>query len=201
MPSGCRCSTPVWCFWRCAPDAAEGERIGATKQSFNDFGSIYCKFNESRGLWRGYATGGARFGRFGGMPLKLSLKPGETFVVNGAVVQNGERRGVLLLQNRARILRERDLMRVEDVAGAASRTYFALMLFYLSGDNAGPAYQRFMDALSSLQESLSGTTLELAVTDISACVTAGDFYRALGLCRKLVEQVETSSAAGEHKGQ
>ncbi len=135
------------------------------------------------------------------MALKLSLKPGETFVVNGAVVQNGERRGVLLLQNRARILRERDLMRVEDVGGAASRTYFTLMLFYLSGDSAGPAYQRFMDALSSLQESLLGTPLETAVTDISACVTVGDFYRALGLCRKLVEQDAQAGAAGEHEGQ
>ena len=28
------------------------------------------------------------------MPLKLSLKPGEKFVLNGAVVQNGDRRGV-----------------------------------------------------------------------------------------------------------
>ena len=32
------------------------------------------------------------------MPLKLSLKPGEKFVLNGAVVQNGDRRGVLLVQ-------------------------------------------------------------------------------------------------------
>ena len=28
------------------------------------------------------------------MPLKLSLKPGERFVVNGAVLQNGDRRAV-----------------------------------------------------------------------------------------------------------
>jgi flagellar protein FlbT len=40
------------------------------------------------------------------MPLKLSLKPGERFVVNGAVLQNGDRRAVLLLQNKASILRE-----------------------------------------------------------------------------------------------
>ena len=29
------------------------------------------------------------------MPLKLSLKPGEKFVLNGAVVQNGDRRTVV----------------------------------------------------------------------------------------------------------
>ena len=40
------------------------------------------------------------------MPLKLSLKPGEKFVLNGAVVQNGDRRGVLILQNKASVLRQ-----------------------------------------------------------------------------------------------
>ena len=35
------------------------------------------------------------------MPLKLSLKPGEKFVLNGAVVQNGDRRSSLLLHHRA----------------------------------------------------------------------------------------------------
>ena len=44
------------------------------------------------------------------MPLKLSLKPGEKFVLNGAVVQNGDRRGVLILQNKASVLREKDIM-------------------------------------------------------------------------------------------
>ena len=39
------------------------------------------------------------------MPLKLSLKPGERFVLNGAVVQNGDRRGTLILQNKASVLR------------------------------------------------------------------------------------------------
>ena len=48
------------------------------------------------------------------MPLKLSLKPGETFVVNGAVVRNGDRRGVLLLENQARVLREKDILHPRD---------------------------------------------------------------------------------------
>jgi len=43
------------------------------------------------------------------LALKLSLKPGEKFVLNGAVVQNGDRRGVLILQNKASVLREKDI--------------------------------------------------------------------------------------------
>ena len=48
------------------------------------------------------------------MPLKLSLKPGEKFVLNGAVVQNGDRRSALLLQNKASVLREKDIMQADE---------------------------------------------------------------------------------------
>ena len=46
------------------------------------------------------------------MPLKLSLKPNEKIVLNGAVVQNGDRRTTLLLQNKASVLREKDIMQL-----------------------------------------------------------------------------------------
>ena len=38
------------------------------------------------------------------MPLKLSLKPLEKFVLNGAVVTNGDKRTSLVLQNKDRRL-------------------------------------------------------------------------------------------------
>ena len=46
------------------------------------------------------------------MPLKLSLKPGEKFVINGAVVANGDKRSTLVVQNQAAILREKDILQV-----------------------------------------------------------------------------------------
>ena len=42
------------------------------------------------------------------MPLKLSLKPGEKFVLNGAVLSNGDKRTSLVIQNKACVLREKD---------------------------------------------------------------------------------------------
>src|SRR6202789_3620654 len=65
------------------------------------------------------------------MPLKLSLKPGEKFVLNGAVVQNGDRRSALLLQNKASVLREKDIMQVEDAKTPSRRIYFPVMMMYL----------------------------------------------------------------------
>ena len=78
------------------------------------------------------------------MPLKLSLKPGEKFVLNGAVVQNGDRRGVLVLQNKASVLREKDIMQPDQVTTPARRIYFPVMMMYLDNDRANAAYDEFV---------------------------------------------------------
>src|SRR6476660_8702436 len=78
------------------------------------------------------------------MPLKLSLKPGEKFVLNGAVVQNGDRRGVLVLQNKASVLREKDIMQQEDAKTPARRIYFPVMMMYLDEPGAGRYYDEFV---------------------------------------------------------
>ncbi len=120
------------------------------------------------------------------MPLKLSLKPGETFVVNGAVVRNGDRRGVLLLETQARILREKDLMPVESAVTPASRAYFAVMQMYLTGENEGPSYDLVASALASLMAAQSSEEMRQRVLDISADVSSGNLYKALSGCRKIV---------------
>ena len=127
------------------------------------------------------------------MPLKLSLKPGETFVVNGAVVRNGDRRGVLLLETQARILREKDLMPVEEAITPASRAYFAVMQMYLTGENEGPCYDLVADALASLIAERGEDDARQRVLDISADVSSGNLYRALSACRKIVAAEKVSA--------
>src|SRR6185312_15497145 len=78
------------------------------------------------------------------MPLKLSLKPGERFVVNGAVLQNGDRRAVLLLQNKASILREKDIIQPEDANTPVRRIYFPVMMMYLDPAGAAGFYDEFL---------------------------------------------------------
>ncbi len=118
------------------------------------------------------------------MPLKLSLKPGETFIVNGAVVRNGDRRGVLLLETQARILREKDILQPGDATTPAGRAYFCIMQMYLVGAEAGPLYDQAAEALASWLAEPEADRAE--VLAISADLTAGDFYRALSRCRKLM---------------
>lgn len=129
------------------------------------------------------------------MPLKLSLKPGETFVVNGAVLRNGERRGVLLLENHARVLREKDIMQPEEADTPARKVYFAVMQMYLTGEMEGPAYDRTALALASLIKAETDPALRERALDISRDLASGALYRALTGCRKLVAaQQETVDA-------
>jgi len=128
------------------------------------------------------------------MPLKLSLKPGETFVVNGAVVRNGDRRGVLLLENQARVLREKDILRPADATTPVRRAYFAVMQMYLLGEVDGPAYTQAAEAIAALMADAAQTEDRADVLEISADVAAADLYRALSRCRKLMAR-EAAEAA------
>ncbi len=86
------------------------------------------------------------------MPLKLSLKPGEKFVLNGAVVQNGDRRGVLILQNKASVLREKDIMQSSEVTTPAKRIYFPVMMMYLDEMSAPKFFDEFAQRLSGIHQ-------------------------------------------------
>lgn len=120
------------------------------------------------------------------MPLKLSLRPGETFVVNGAVVRNGERRGVLLLETRARVLREKDIMQPEEATTPARRAYFALMQMYLTGRMDGAICDQAAEALAALLKQQEGAEGRAAILAISADMIRGDIYGALIRCRKQI---------------
>ena len=121
------------------------------------------------------------------MPLKLSLKPGEKFVLNGAVVQNGDRRGVLLLQNKASVLREKDIMQAEDVTTPARRIYFPVMMMYLDEANAGRYYDEFVRRLTEFMGAIRNPGILVECVDISKHTMGREYYKALMLCRKLIE--------------
>jgi len=121
------------------------------------------------------------------MPLKLSLKPGEKFVLNGAVVQNGDRRSALLLQNKASVLREKYIMQPEEANSPSRRIYFPVMMMYL-GQSHGERYQEeFVQRLSEFMSAIKNPEILADCVNISRFVMFREYYKALSLCRKLIE--------------
>jgi len=121
------------------------------------------------------------------MPLKLSLKPGEKFVLNGAVVQNGDRRCSLVLQNKASVLREKDILQVEDVKTPARRIYFPVMMMYLDENAADRHYDEFLLRMSEFMSVIINPAVLSECVSISRSIMGREFYKALMGCRKLIE--------------
>jgi len=140
------------------------------------------------------------------VPLKLSLKPGEKFVLNGAVVQNGDRRGVLVLQNKASVLREKDIMQPEDATTPARRIYFPVMMMYLDEAGAERQYEEFATRLTEFMGVVRNPNVLGDCIAISKHVMGREYYKALMLSRKLIEyederlgHVSSGVPAGGHE--
>ncbi|GJL97653.1 MAG: putative flagellum biosynthesis repressor protein FlbT [Hyphobacterium sp.] len=121
------------------------------------------------------------------MPLKLSLKPGEKFVLNGAVMQNGDRRATLVLQNKASVLREKDIMHEQDVTTPARRVYFPIMVMYLSAKPDDKVYDEFVLRMTEFMNAISSSDVLQQCVSVSRDVMAGEYYKALIRCRKLID--------------
>lgn len=125
------------------------------------------------------------------MPLKLSLKPGEKFVLNGAVLQNGDRRATLVLQNKASVLREKDIMQPEEANSPARRIYFPMMMMYLDEGGANRYYDEFAQRLTEFMSVIRNPEVLADCVQISKHTMAREYYKALMLCRKLIEYEDT----------
>ena len=121
------------------------------------------------------------------MPLKLSLRPGEKFVVNGAVVQNGDRRAALVLQNKASVLREKDIMQAEEANTPSRRIYFPVMMMYLDQTGWERYQEEFVQRLSEFMGAVRNPEVLTDCVNISQYVMTKEYYKALMLCRKLID--------------
>tara|TARA_B100001939_G_scaffold201813_1_gene173407 strand:+ start:5324 stop:5749 length:426 start_codon:yes stop_codon:yes gene_type:complete len=121
------------------------------------------------------------------MALKLSLKPGEKIVVNGAVIVNGDRRSTLVLQNKASLLREKDIMLAEEVDTPVKHVYFPIMLMYMDEKGFKKYHEEFVLRMTELLGVVEDPEAKTLCVAISKDVMDGEFYKALMKCKKLFE--------------
>jgi len=121
----------------------------------------------------------------GGLVLKLS--PKERVLINGAVIENGDRRSRLsIMSPDAHILRLRDAIHPEDAVTPVKRLCFAIQLV-LSGNNApGDAQAGLLRQIEDLSQVFQDADSRLMLADASAAVIADQHYRALKSIRGLM---------------
>lgn len=119
--------------------------------------------------------------------LVLKLNPKERVLVNGAVIENGDRRSRLsILTPNANILRLRDAIRPDEVTTPVRRVCYIAQLV-LSGDvTEEDAKLQILRGIEQLSQALRDDDSRTQLDAATEAVTLNDFYRALKSLRSLL---------------
>ena len=119
------------------------------------------------------------------MALRIDLRDGEKMVVNGAVLRSAGRTQIFV-ENRVSILRGVDIMSPEEATTPARRLYFACMMAYLDNENEGYRIDVLM-LFEAIFNTFDGVEAKEACGRLATLLASSDFYRALGVCRELID--------------
>ncbi len=119
--------------------------------------------------------------------LVLKLCANERVLVNGAVIQNGDRRtSFTIVTPNAHVLRLRDAIRPGEVNTPVRRVCYVAQLV-LSGDaEEDKAYVQLMSGIEQLSQVFTDPDSRAITSAATAAVKSRDFFRALKRLRELL---------------
>lgn len=121
----------------------------------------------------------------GGLVIKLA--PNERILINGAVIENGDRRARLAIKTpRASILRLSEALHPDQATTPVTRTIYLCQLI-LSGDLApAEGRRKLLRALEELSQVFTDRDSRILLDRASDATIAGNEYAALKTLRLLV---------------
>ncbi|WP_372603869.1 flagellar biosynthesis repressor FlbT [Actibacterium sp.] len=129
--------------------------------------------------------------------LVLKLAPKERVLINGAVIENGDRRSRLsIVTPDANILRLRDAIHPQEVNTPVRRVCYIAQLV-LSGDvTPADARLQLLRGIEQLSQVLTDLDSRSHLNAASEAALGGNFYNALKSMRLLLPREERLLAAG-----
>lgn len=119
------------------------------------------------------------------MTLRITLRDGDKMIINGAVVRaNG--RVELVIENKAAVMRGREVMTPDEATTPARRLYLACMMAYIHPEGLAGYQSEIITLLRELLEVLESAEAQATCVQFARKVALSDFYRALSDCRGLI---------------
>ena len=106
-------------------------------------------------------------------------------IVNGAVIKNDGPDVNLVFENQAHIMRQKDIMTLEEAATPARRIYMALQCAYMFADRRDEHVEDFEVLLGEF--CAAAPSADPITEEIKKLADNGDLYGALKACRKLID--------------
>ena len=128
--------------------------------------------------------------------LVLKLGPKERVLINGAVIENGDRRSRLsIVTPNANILRLRDAIHPEEVTTPVRRVCYIAQLV-LSGDaDPDEAKMQLLRGIEQLSQVLTDTDSRQQLSNATEAVVDAQYYQALKALRSLLPREDRLLAA------
>jgi flagellar protein FlbT len=120
------------------------------------------------------------------MALNITLQPGESVVINGAVISSPmNHRLKICVENKADVLRSSEIMKIEEATTVEKEIYFLIQTCILNPairDQVIPhIHDKMVLAMKSGSSAICGMIMEA-----STAVSIADFYKALKLARQIM---------------
>jgi flagellar protein FlbT len=133
------------------------------------------------------------------MALTISLKPKEQAVIGGAVVCNEEDRRIrLTIKNNVTILREKDVLKPNEVDTPCKRLYFSIQLMYMDQENLAEYHKVYWKDAEDIVK--AAPSCYGVIERISKLIVTGDHYRALKSCKELIQYERELLSCGGKSG-
>lgn len=126
--------------------------------------------------------------------LILKLRPHEQLLINGVVVENGERKAKLrVCSDGANILRLRDAIRPEDATTPLKRAYYAAQMAVAGQLNAAQARVLIEQALAECRRLDADALRRIVLTHAAS----GEFYKAMRAIKDHTGQSAMEAPSGD----
>lgn len=119
------------------------------------------------------------------MGLKISLKPNERMIIDGAVITNSGTKCHFIVENNVPILREKDILSTEKATTPARRIYFSIQLMYIDGNNLTSHHKLYWKLVRGFLEAAPST--KNIINKMSNEILHGNYYQAMKTCKKLIQ--------------
>lgn len=118
------------------------------------------------------------------MALKVELKPGERFILGDSVITNDDQRTRLFIEGDAPILREKDILRLDEADTPCKKIYLILQMMYLAPDPS-QHHSLYFQLVDEVLQAAPSTAPYIEA--VNSKILTGEMYKGLKEAKKLIE--------------
>lgn len=118
------------------------------------------------------------------MALRITLKPYERLIINGASIRNGDRNSNFLIESHSKFLRESEIMHESEADTPCKKLWVTLQVMYLS-DHPAEVIDLFFQQATEIMRLMPDSVPFMA--QMQSAIDEGHFHKAIKACRQLAK--------------